>query len=73
MLNCLYKLEETGIYNMYIYYNNHLLKQHIPYFCEFLNKITLLGIKANKIIKFYRKYRYKLLTNRTVENNNETE
>ena len=71
MLNCLYKLSEDNIYNMYIYYNNHLVKKHLPYYCDFLNIITILGIKANKIIKFYRKY--KSLTNRTVKNNYETE
>ena len=56
---------------MSIQFNRNLLKQHISYYCLFLNHITLLGAKANKIIKFYKKY--KSLTNRTLKNNNETE
>lgn len=56
MIRCLYKLCETGTYRMSLYYNNHLLPQHLPYYCEWLNEITLLGKYANKIIRFYRKY-----------------
>ena len=74
MINCLYKLTKYGIYKISLQYNKHLLKQHISYYCLFLNHITLLGNYANKIIKAYRKYKNKdLLTNRTVENNNKTE
>ena len=71
MINCFYKLTIYGIYNMSIQFNRNLLKQHISYYCLFLNHITLLGAKANKIIKFYKNY--KSLTNRTIKNNNETE
>ena len=70
MVNCLYKLCETGKYRMSLHYNNQLLKEHLSFYCEWLNHITLLGIYANKIIKTYRKY---LFTNRTIKNNNKTE
>ena len=74
MVNCLYKLCETGKYRMLLHYNKHLLKQHLSYYCSFLNHITLLGNYANKIIKAYRKYKNKdLFTNRTIKNDNKTE
>jgi hypothetical protein len=56
-LECLYKLLNFGFYNMHIYYKTFVTNEILPFYLNWLNSYTLLPIHANKIKKWWIKYK----------------
>jgi hypothetical protein len=57
-LQCLFCLLDNGFYNMKIYYKTSVTSNILPTYINWLNNCTLLSTYANKIKKWYLKYKY---------------
>ena len=56
-VECLFCLLENGFYNMKIYYKTSVTANILPIYINWLNNCTLLSTYANKIKKWYLKYK----------------
>lgn len=56
-LECLFILLDHGFYNMKIYYNTSVTANILPIYINWLNNCTLLSTYANKIRKWFLKYK----------------
>lgn len=56
-LECLFCLLNNGFYNMKIYYNTSVTANILPIYINWLNNCTLLSTYANKIKKWWLRYK----------------
>ena len=57
IIDCFYKLRVVGFYNMSIYYKTFVTDEVLIVFKNWINSYTLLPLYANKIKKWWLKYK----------------
>ena len=57
IIDCFYKLKFVGFYNMNIYYKTYVTNEVFKIFKTWINSFTLLPLYANKIKKWWLKYK----------------